>query len=111
MLRELRIKEQPEAVLDAVGCERIPWSADDRCCGFGGTFSVKLPETATAMADEKLRSVAEAGVDVIVGADTSCLLHLRTRAEHEGRPVRTRHIAEVVADAMDRPGRVGAGPT
>jgi L-lactate dehydrogenase complex protein LldE len=102
MLRELRIKEQPEAVLDAVGCERLPWAADDRCCGFGGTFSVKLPETATAMADDKLRSVHDAGAEVIVGSDTSCLLHMAARAEHEGRPVRTRHIAEVVAEAMER---------
>jgi L-lactate dehydrogenase complex protein LldE len=101
MLRELRIKEQPEAVLDAVGCERMPWAADDRCCGFGGTFSIKLPETATAMADDKLRSMASSGADVLVGADTTCLLHLNARAEHEGRPVKTRHIAEVVAESMD----------
>jgi L-lactate dehydrogenase complex protein LldE len=102
MLRELRIKEQPESVLDAVGCERLPWAADDRCCGFGGTFSVKLPETATAMADDKLRSIADSGADVVVGSDSTCLIHLSTRAEHEGRPVRTRHLAEVVAEAMDR---------
>jgi L-lactate dehydrogenase complex protein LldE len=100
MLRELRIKEAPEALLEAAGCERVPWSADDRCCGFGGTFSIKLPETSTAMADDKLASLAEAGAEEIVGADTSCLLHLRTRAEHEGRPVRTRHIAEVLAEAI-----------
>jgi L-lactate dehydrogenase complex protein LldE len=100
MLRELRIKDAPEALLAAAGCERVPWTADERCCGFGGTFSVKLPETSTAMADDKLRSLADAGVDEIVGADTSCLVHLRSRAEHEGRPVRTRHIAEVLADAL-----------
>jgi L-lactate dehydrogenase complex protein LldE len=102
MLRELRIKEQPEEVLDAVGCERMPWAADDRCCGFGGTFSIKLPETATAMADDKLRSVADSGADLLVGSDTTCLLQLSSRAEHEGRPVRTKHIAEVVAESMDR---------
>jgi L-lactate dehydrogenase complex protein LldE len=101
MLRELRIKEPPEAVLDAVGCERRPWAADDRCCGFGGTFSIKLPETATAMADDKLRSIEESGADVLVGSDTTCLLHLSSRAEHEGRPVRARHLAEVVAEAME----------
>ncbi|MGH9116652.1 MAG: (Fe-S)-binding protein [Acidimicrobiales bacterium] len=102
MLRELRIKQQPEAVLDAVGCERMRWSADDRCCGFGGTFSIKLPETSTAMADDKLRSIEESGAEVLVGADTSCLLHLAARAEHEGRPVVAKHIAEVVAESMDR---------
>jgi L-lactate dehydrogenase complex protein LldE len=101
MLRELRIKDAPEELLAAAGCERVPWSADERCCGFGGTFSIKLPETSTAMADDKLSSLADAGADEIIGADTSCLLHLRSRSEHEGRPVRTRHIAEVLADAID----------
>lgn len=100
MLRELRIKEQPERLLAAAGCEQVQWSADERCCGFGGTFSIKLPETSTAMADDKLESLAGSGADTLAGADTSCLLHLRSRAEHEGRPVPTRHIAEVVADAI-----------
>ena len=102
MLRELRIKDQPEAVLDAVGCERMPWSADDRCCGFGGTFSIKLPETSTAMADDKLRSIAESGAEIVVGADTSCLLHIASRAAHEGHPIVAKHIAEVVAESMER---------
>ncbi|MGH9246974.1 MAG: (Fe-S)-binding protein [Acidimicrobiales bacterium] len=110
MLRELRIKEQPVALLDAAGCERAPWPADERCCGFGGTFSTKLPETSTAMADEKLASL-ESGVDTVVGADASCLLHLRSRAEHEGQRLRTRHIAEVLADALGAGGaeRVDGG--
>jgi L-lactate dehydrogenase complex protein LldE len=100
MLRELRIEEQPETLLDAVGYQRVPWSAAQRCCGFGGTFSVKLPETSTAMADDKLSSLAETGAGTVVGADTSCLLQLRSRAEAEGRPIRTRHIAEVLAEAL-----------
>jgi L-lactate dehydrogenase complex protein LldE len=99
MLRELRIEDQPETLLDAAGYERVPWSAAQRCCGFGGTFSVKLPETSTAMADDKLEALDEAGATTVVGADTSCLLQLRTRAEARGRPVRTRHIAEVLAEA------------
>ncbi len=102
MLRELRIEQQPLELLDRVdGCERVAWSADQRCCGFGGLFSFKLPETSVAMADDKLASLADAGVDEIVGSDTSCLLHLRARAEHEGRPVRSRHLAQVLADALD----------
>src|SRR5204862_321181 len=84
---------------DAAGCERLPWSADTRCCGFGGLFSFKLPEVAEAMADDKLASLAEGDAEAqfVVGADGSCLMHLRARAEHEGRPIVTRHIAEVVA--------------
>ncbi len=101
LLRELHVTDAPADAVDRVaGCERAEWPADDRCCGFGGTFSVKLPETSVAMADEKLDTLPD-GVRTIVGADSSCLLHLRTRAEQRGLPVTTRHIAELLADALE----------
>jgi L-lactate dehydrogenase complex protein LldE len=101
MLRELRIERAPLELLERVeGCERIPWAADQRCCGFGGLFSFKLPETSVTMADDKLASLAEAAPDEVVGSDTSCLMHLRARAEHQGRPIRTRHLAEVLAEGL-----------
>jgi L-lactate dehydrogenase complex protein LldE len=100
MERELHLHDAPTEVLP---CEVAEWDADDRCCGFGGTFSVKLPEASVAMADEKLDSLPD-GVEVIVGADSSCLLHLRTRAEQRGLPIRTRHVAEVLAEGLDRRG-------
>jgi L-lactate dehydrogenase complex protein LldE len=101
MLRELRIVEQPAALVDLVaGCEAVPWEGSDRCCGFGGTFSVKLPEASVAMADEKLRALAAVEPDELVGCDSSCLMHLQTRAEAAGSPVRVRHLAEVLAEAL-----------
>ena len=102
MLRELRLQEPPERLLDAIGCERATWPADQRCCGFGGLFSFKLPETSIAMADDKLESLDET-TTTIVGSDTSCLLHLRGRAEHEGRNLDVRHIALLLAAALDPP--------
>lgn len=95
MERELHVSAEPMALLAAAGCPVADWEADDQCCGFGGTFSVRLPEVSTAMADEKLDALP-AGVTEIIGADASCLLQLRTRAEQRGLPVRTRHIAEVL---------------
>jgi len=103
MLRELHVEDQPEQLLAGVdGCTVEPWAGAEQCCGFGGTFSVKLPETSVAMADEKLDLLPE-GVTTIVGADTSCLLHLRTRAEVRGLPVRTEHVAQVLERAQEAP--------
>lgn len=102
MLRELHIDTAPAEALDRVeGCHSVEgWTAADRCCGFGGTFSVKLPETSVAMADEKLDTLPD-GVGVIIGADASCLMHMRTRAEQRGMPVTTRHVAEVIAESLE----------
>lgn len=101
MHRELHLTRQPGELLGRVsGCEPVDWSSADRCCGFGGTFSVKLPETSVAMADEKLAELQAVQPDVVVGCDTSCLLHLRTRSEALGTPVEVRHLAEVLASAL-----------
>lgn len=101
MLRELSISEQPEKLLAAAGCSKADWPDATRCCGFGGLFSMKLPETSVAMADEKLKSIPESA-EVLVGSDGSCLMHLRGRLEHEGRFLPVRHIAELMADAIDQ---------
>jgi L-lactate dehydrogenase complex protein LldE len=98
--RELHIRTQPRELLERAGCELAEWPADDRCCGFGGTFSVKLPEVSVAMADEKLDALPDDVVEV-VGTDASCLLQLDGRARQRGLDVRFRHIAEVLAEGLD----------
>jgi L-lactate dehydrogenase complex protein LldE len=119
MLRELHIVDQPARLAGAVeGCEVAEWDGADRCCGFGGTFSVKLPETSVAMADEKLRDLAEGApeAELLVGCDTSCLMHMQARAEAGGRPLHARHLAELLAAALPADGvpargeSGGAGP-
>ena len=101
LLRELDVVDQPAELLGLVeGCELVEWSGSDRCCGFGGTFSVKLPETSVAMADEKLRAVGAVGADLVVGCDTSCLLHMRSRSEAVGTPIEIRHVAQVLQEAL-----------
>lgn len=107
--RELHVTEQPTTLLtEATGMPPAPWGADDACCGFGGTFSVRLPEVSVAMADEKLNGLP-AGVDTVVSCDASCLLHLEARARERGLSLRFRHLAEVLVDHLDDPAD-GAGP-
>lgn len=100
MERELGVHDQPTDLLArSGGCDVVAWPGDDRCCGFGGTFSVTLPEVSAAMADDKLDSLPD-GVTRIVGSDASCLLQLRTRAQARGLPVTTAHVAQVLAAAL-----------
>jgi L-lactate dehydrogenase complex protein LldE len=97
MLRELGLKDEPCDALAACGydVDRGP----ERCCGFGGLFSVKLPETSIAMADEVLDDAVAAGATDVVAADGSCLMQLASRAEARGLPLRFRHLAVAIDDA------------
>jgi L-lactate dehydrogenase complex protein LldE len=97
-LRELGVKAQPRQLLSAAGVEVVETDGAERCCGFGGTFSVKLPAISVAMADDKLDEWVAAGVDIVVGGDLSCLVHLEGRARRRALPLRFRHVADVLIE-------------
>jgi L-lactate dehydrogenase complex protein LldE len=99
--RLLGVREEPLALLRAVpGLSLRPLPQADDCCGFGGTFAVKLPEISLAIADEKLRHVAETGVGFLVGTDLGCLMHLSGRMQRRGLRVEALHIAQLIERAL-----------
>lgn len=102
MLRGLGIRDAPHRLLGAIdGAEVRPLDAPERCCGFGGTFSLRYPELSSAMADEKVDDVIGKEVDTLVAADLGCLMQICGRAEARGISLRGRYIAELIDAAMD----------
>lgn len=97
-LRELKIKEGPRRLLSHVrGLTLREMDAAEECCGFGGTFSVKFPEVSGAMSRTKIASILKTGAGAVVGVDASCLMQLRGVLSRQGLPVKTIHLAEVLA--------------
>lgn len=99
MLRELRLRDQPRALL-AAACDLHELPRSDRCCGFGGTFSVRYPDVSTAMADDKLATAAAAGAETVASADPGCVMQIEGRAARTGAGVRVVHLATVLAEAL-----------
>src|SRR5262249_14758163 len=60
-LRELGIKSEPRALLGKAGAAIVEMEDCERCCGFGGTFSVKLGDISTRMAENKCRNIRASG--------------------------------------------------
>jgi L-lactate dehydrogenase complex protein LldE len=97
-LRELRIKDAPRRLLARVrGLTLTEMDTAEECCGFGGTFSVKFPGVSGGMARTKIDSILRTGADTVVSLDSSCLMQLRGALSRAGSPVRTLHLAEVLA--------------
>ena len=97
MTRLLGVKEPPLALLKGVaGLELVDFKGQDKCCGFGGTFSVKLGPLSGAMAAEKVENIREAGADYLIGADAGCLMNLQGVIERRGYPIKVRHIAQIL---------------
>ncbi|MBI1895865.1 MAG: (Fe-S)-binding protein [Acidobacteria bacterium] len=97
-LRELHIKDAPRRLLRKVrGLELREMDIADECCGFGGTFSVKFADVSGAMARTKIDSIARTGAGLVVSIDSSCLMQIQGALSRAGLPIRTLHLAEVLA--------------
>ncbi|MCF0092018.1 (Fe-S)-binding protein [Micromonospora sp. NPDC049114] len=97
-LRMLRVGDRPRQLLRAVrGLDLVELPAAEQCCGFGGTFAVKNPETSTAMLADKMRHVLATGADVCAAGDVSCLMHIGGGLSRLRTGVRTVHLAEILA--------------
>ncbi len=98
-LREMRVHDQPRALLASVeGLSLSELTDGEVCCGFGGLFSVKYPEISERMADDKIADAVATGAEMLIGGDLGCLLHIEGRMKRQGKTMRVRHVAEVLAD-------------
>jgi L-lactate dehydrogenase complex protein LldE len=97
-LRMLGVGDRPLSLLREVrGLELLPLAKAEECCGFGGTFAVKNPDTSVAMGSDKARQVVNTGAEVLVAGDSSCLMHIGGLLSRQRSGVRVMHLAEVLA--------------
>jgi L-lactate dehydrogenase complex protein LldE len=96
MNRMLHLKQEPRALLSAAGCELVEMRDPERCCGFGGLFSIRMPEVSNAMTAEKLSRAQAADSDILVTADPGCLMQMRGLVKNT--PIRVEHFAVVLEE-------------
>ncbi len=101
-LRECKIKEGPRRLLGNVkGLEMVEMNHAETCCGFGGTFAVKFDAISIGMADQKVSNALTTNAEYIISTDLSCLMHLDGYIIGKKLPIKTMHIADVLASGWD----------
>jgi L-lactate dehydrogenase complex protein LldE len=104
LLRGLHESQSPRALLrDLAGARFVELAGADECCGFGGSFSVRLPEVSTAILDQKIANVEASGAACVVACDAGCLMQMRGGLSRRGSRVRALHLAEVLDPDRDAP--------
>jgi L-lactate dehydrogenase complex protein LldE len=97
LTRLLGIKKQPLALLENIkDLELVSIKGQDKCCGFGGAFAVKLGPLSGAMVIEKVENMKEAGVDYLIGADGGCLMNMKGRIDRERLNIKVLHVVEAL---------------
>jgi L-lactate dehydrogenase complex protein LldE len=103
-LRALHLGERPFKLLANVrGLELVPLENLDRCCGFGGTFSVKNAEVSSAMLSAKLMDVLTTRAEYCTALDNSCLMHIGGALHRQFAAMRTLHMAQILASTEATP--------
>jgi L-lactate dehydrogenase complex protein LldE len=97
-LRTLGLKDEAVRLIRAVaGVDYVPLAGLEDCCGFGGSFAVRFPEISGAIVEDKAQAIVRTGADVVVATDSGCLMNIAGRLHRLGAPVRTMHVAELLA--------------
>ncbi|AWB45521.1 Fe-S oxidoreductase [Paenibacillus sp. CAA11] len=109
MTRLLGERETPFLLLENVsGLELKPLKSSDNCCGFGGTFSVKMPGISEQMVDEKCNCITDTEADILISADMGCLMNIGGRLSRKEKTIKVMHIAEVL-NSLPEPIKGGVG--
>lgn len=100
-LRFLGVGAQARALLGNVqNAMLVELAEHDECCGFGGTFSVKVPDVSGAMLRRKLDQIVRCPADTVVMGDLACMIQINGGLSRLGSTKRARHIADVLADGL-----------
>jgi len=106
-LRGLNLGDRPFKLLSNVrGMELVPLPHLERCCGFGGTFSVKNGDVSSAMLAVKLEDVMSTGAEFCTALDNSCLMHLGGAMHRQFAGMKTIHMAQILASTGQSPAEV-----
>ncbi|MCB0202831.1 MAG: (Fe-S)-binding protein [Caldilineae bacterium] len=101
-LRTLHSEDQARSLLAEVADAKVvPLPDADSCCGFGGLFSVQMPEISSAMAERKAKAIEGTGADIVVTSETGCWMQLHGVLNHRNSDCRAVHLAELLAGTVE----------
>ncbi len=102
LLRNLRVKDQPRRLLRNVsGADFVEMYDSDKCCGFGGSFSVKYADISAAMVEDKVNNIIDSGADTVVGCDMGCLMNIQGMLSRKGSDIKVMHVAQILAGGVN----------
>jgi iron-sulfur cluster protein len=92
-------QEQRELLEDTKGVEITEMNNCDKCCGFGGSYSVKFPEMSAPILEEKIDNIVATGADVVAVDCPGCLLQIKGGLDARGlNNIQVKHTAQILVE-------------
>ncbi len=91
------IHAAPRDILRSIkGLTFVEMDMAEKCCGQGGSFGVKHPETSLSLLKNKMDSARKTGAEAIVTSCPGCMVQLIDGARRRGLPVKVMHIGSLM---------------
>jgi glycolate oxidase iron-sulfur subunit len=93
----LKLKDNLDQLLSALGAQLLPVSEPHMCCGSAGTYSVVQPQLALELRERKLGHLLHGQPEMILSANIGCMAHLAT-----GTPLPVWHWIEWIDNVLSK---------
>ncbi len=93
--------KEPRQLIESAGHDLVEMDHADRCCGFGGSYSLTShPEIAKRILGDKLDDIAASGASCVAMDCPGCMMQIRGGLEKRESNVRAQHTIELLAEAL-----------
>ncbi|MHB1405844.1 MAG: L-lactate dehydrogenase (quinone) large subunit LdhH [Desulfitobacteriaceae bacterium] len=82
--------------------ELVEMKESDRCCGFGGSYSLKFPELSAPILERKLGNIEESEAEVVAVDCPGCLMQIAGGLDKRNSKIKVKHTAELITEKLLR---------
>ncbi|MTI80077.1 MAG: (Fe-S)-binding protein [Firmicutes bacterium] len=98
--RHLGVIEEPRNLIKEGGMELKELQWPDRCCGFGGSYSIRYPELSQPIMDAKLEDITNTGAETLSTACPGCMMQIGGGLDNKKSSINVKHVVELLADRL-----------
>ncbi|SDZ98919.1 iron-sulfur cluster-binding protein [Desulfuromusa kysingii] len=101
--RGVGVWEEPRTLIKDAGYQLVEMNHADRCCGFGGSYSLTShPDISKKILQDKVADIQASGATCVAMDCPGCMMQIRGGLEKAGVPVRAQHTIELLAEALKK---------
>ncbi len=95
------VKTEPREILkDIQGIKLVEMEDADKCCGFGGLFSLSFKDLSKSIGRKKIDNIYNTSADTVVTSCPGCMTQLEDLKRETNTNINIMHIVEVLDEAM-----------
>ncbi|MCF6267188.1 MAG: LUD domain-containing protein [Desulfuromusa sp.] len=99
--RGMRVWQEPRQLIKKLGHELVEMAHADRCCGFGGSYSLTShPDISKKILQDKVADIKASGATCVAMDCPGCMMQIRGGLEKAAVPIKTQHTIELLAEVL-----------